>query len=384
MYTLDKNLFIKEILLDNNNPRFGKTLKKSQIELQEELLNNNKSSELLASMKSRLIWVNKIVVAPIEDLSLKEKESLGVIPLEKKYIVIEGNTRLACLMHESMRKVFNEKYKIPVLIAKRSEGENDNEYLISRKRIQSISNVMVVKDWDEIPKAKQLYESYKLIKELDKAKSENVIFKELGEDIGITLQTVKAYIYRYIFFKEISDNSNELIDDDFKYFEIFERNNNIRNLFGYSTENSDFCWNITGDELSENDSEIIEKKKELLFLMPKIIKIAKNENKNSKKLRDMLGKFKPKDLEDLLQTFKDIIKESKSDEYSYDSLENKLQPEYDYEEKKNKEYKALLSKLKKMLKNFPVNQDYAKNFKNDLLDINLLVNNILECFKVTK
>lgn len=381
MDTFDKKILIKEILLDNNNPRFGKILKKSQMELQEKLLNNNKSNELLASMKSRLIWVNKIVLAPIEDLSLNEKETLGIIPLEKKYIVVEGNTRLACLMHKSMKDVFNEKEKIPVLIAKRSEGETDNEYLIARKRIQSISNVMVVKDWDEIPKAKQLYESYKLIKDLNKEKSENTIFKELGEDIGITLQKVKNYIYRYMFFKEISDNTNELAEDDFKYFEIFEQNINIRSLFGYSSENSDFVWNID-ENLSDNETEIIEKKKDLLFSIPDIIKVAKNEKISSKTFRNMLRRYKPEDLEDLLQDFKDIIEESGKDEYSYDSLENKFQTEYDDEEKRSKEYNKSIFKFKKMLKDFPVNQEYAKTFEKDLLDINLIINNILKYFKL--
>lgn len=378
MDTIDGKVFVKEIMLDTNNPRFGRRLKKSQEELKEFLL--VKSTEILVSMQCGLAWVNKIVLAPIEDLSVKEREELGVIPSGKKYVIVEGNTRVACLLHESMRE--EARKKIPVIVLKKSEGENDNLYLMGRKRIQSIANVMIVKDWDELPKAKQLYESYKLAKVIDKTKPENIIFKELGEDIGIPLAKVKNNVLKYIFYKELVNSGNEILEDDFKYLEIFEQSNSIRNLYGYDAECGEFIWNDTSEDISENQVEMIENKKELLYLIPEMIKVAKNENISSKTFRNILKKYKPEDLENILQKFKEICKDTENDEYTYDSFEVRLDSEGNNDEKKCREYDISMEKFKKTLKNFPVNQDYARNFEKDLLEINELINKILKCFRL--
>lgn len=192
---------------------------------------------------------------------------------------------------------------------------------------------MVVTDWDEIPKSKQLYDSYRLIKEIDPAKLEIKIFKELGDQIGISLTRVKGSVYRYIFYKELIENVQELDTHDFKYLEIFELNNEIRILFGYLNEKGIFAWN---DEESMNEEEeITEKRKELLYIFPKIVEIARVENINSKKLRDLIRKYKSDDLEDLLQKFKDLRHYYKTSEYASDGIVRMLESNIDYEEQRD-------------------------------------------------
>ncbi|NRT88862.1 hypothetical protein [Clostridium beijerinckii] len=378
MEAVNKKVFVSEIMLDINNPRFGRKLNKSQEELQEFLL--VKSTELLVSMQCGLVWVNKIVLAPIEDLSVKERGAFGLIPQGKKYVVVEGNTRVACLLHKSMMK--EARKKIPVIVLEKSDGENDNLYLMGRKRMQSIANVMIVKDWDELPKAKQLYDSYKLAKVIDKTKAENIIFKELGDDIGIPLAKVKNNVFKYLFYKELVDNGNEILEDDFKYLEIFEQSNNVRNLFGYATERGEFEWSNIDEDMSENQIEQVENKKELLYLIPKMIKVAKNESISSKTFRNILKKYKPRDLEDILEKFKEICKDTQDEDYTHDSFEVRLDSEGNNEEKKCKEYNISIESFKRTLKNFPVNQDYSKNFEKDLLEIDQLINKILRCFRL--
>ncbi|WP_349393398.1 hypothetical protein, partial [Clostridium perfringens] len=162
----NKNVFITDIMLDSDNPRFGVNKSNlTQEELALYLLNDRKSKELLASMCTALTWVNKIVVMKIEDLSEEDRNKYKLSKKSKyKYIVIEGNTRVACLLHNAMRKVIGLNEKIPVIIANKEKNETYDEYTIAKKRLQSISNIMIVKDWGDVQKAKQLYESYILHK----------------------------------------------------------------------------------------------------------------------------------------------------------------------------------------------------------------------------
>lgn len=379
MDQIDKKVYLKEILLDKNNPRFGENFDYSQYEIKDKLLSGIKSNELLTSMCSGLVWVNKIVLAPIEDLSLKEKTLYSPISSEKKYVVIEGNTRVACLLHSETDKVFNKSKSFPVIIAKKSSNESDIEYLKERKRLQSIANVMVVKDWDEVPKAKQLYESYKLAKEIDPTKSEQTIFKELGNDIGLSISKVKGNIYKYIFLEELN-NSVFLIDkNDFKYLEIFESNSEIRHLFGYSSSIGEFLWN-TNESKSDYQLEDEEHRKELLYSYPMIVTIAKQEGINSKKLRDIIRKYKSDDLTNLLQIFKDIIRYSETEDYTSDGIKNYLCCETDNFNTDKEALRNNLNKAIKFLKSFPIYQDYSIEFKNEILDIHEISSKILKDF----
>ena len=377
MNQIDKKVYLKEILLDKNNPRFGENFNHSQEEIKDKLLSGMKSNELLTSMCSGLVWVNKIVLAPIEDLSLKEKALYSPIPPQKKYVVIEGNTRVACLLHSETNKVFNKSKPFPVIIVKKSPNESDIEYLKERKRLQSIANVMVVKDWDEVPKAKQLYESYKLAKEINPTKSEQIIFRELGNDIGLSLSKVKGNICKYIFLEELNNSVSLMDKSDFKYLEVFESSNEVRNLFGYSSSIGKFIWDIN-EPKSDQQLEDEENRKELLNLYPMIITIAKQEGINSKKLRDLIRKYKSDDISNLLQTFKDIIRYSDTEDYTSDAIKNYLCCEIDNFDTDKEDLRNNLNKAIKFLKNFPIYQDYSIEFKNEILNIHDIISKILK------
>ncbi|GAA0075981.1 hypothetical protein UT300005_03590 [Clostridium sp. CTA-5] len=382
MKELDKEVLIKEIMLDNDNPRFGGRIDKSQEEIREILMHGQKARELLVGMRTGLIWSNKIAIAPINELTKNERALIGSIPKGKKYITVDGNTRLACLLDDSMRETFNINEKLKVVILEKSDDESDIEYLKNRKRLQSIDNVMIVTDWNEIPKSKQLYDSYKLIKEIDPAKLENKIFKELGDQIGISLTRVKGAIFRYVFYKVLTENVEELDKHDFKYLEIFEQSNDIRTLFGYLNDKGMFIWD--NKESMDDDEEIIEKRKELLYIFPKIVEIARSENINSKKLRDLIRKYKSDDLEDLLQKFKDIQDYYKASDYASDSIVSILESNLDYEEQEIKEINCKIDSVIKVLKSFPINQDYAISFKEKLLEINIRSEKLLKCLDICK
>ncbi|MCI6693365.1 MAG: hypothetical protein MR510_12940 [Clostridium sp.] len=385
MYLQEKNVLVTEIMLDIINPRLGRKVNYSQNELAKYLQRGKKSKELLTSMKSGLTWVNKIVITRVDELSVEEIELYEEYNKnfinEYKYVVTEGNTRLACLLHDSMRAIFNLKETIPVVIARKSEGESEKEFLRERKRLQSIANVMIVVDWEDVPKAKQLYESYILIKEISPEKIEKDIFKELAENIGLATSLVKKLIYRYIFYKELIENVESIEEKDFKFFEVFEQNGKIRAMFGLDIKNSIFEWELLDEIDDENLIELIEKKQELLYWFPKLIEIAKDEKISSKKLRDIIRENYVMGVEDFHQRIKDIIEYSTTDEYCNDCFSRFFKSETDIKQ----EEKLLEGNIKNIiqtLKSFPVNQDYAVNFKEDIIKVKDISNRILKMLEL--
>lgn len=406
MYLKEKKVLVKEIMLDIVNPRLGKKVNYTQEDLAAHLQGGAKSKELLASMKSGLTWVNKIAVVDVNEISTSEekiyKDYDKNFKKKYKYIAIEGNTRLACLLHEDMREIFNLNEKIPVIIAKKSDGENETEFLGQRKRLQNIANIMVVKDWDEIPKAKQLYESYMIGKEIismnnrGSSSIERDIFRELAEDIGLSVSAVKKLIYRYIFYKELVENVEQIENKDFKFFEIFEQNKKVRSVFGLDEKSNQFEWLILDDIVNKNDPkktekiERIEKKQELLYMFPKLIEIAKYENINSKKLRDIIRANCPNDLEncpDDLDTFyqkvKDIIDSFEKDDDYNCYFSRFFEIKKDIKEDENI-LKNSIKNIIETLKAFPVNQDFAINFKEDIEEIKNSSDQLLRMLEVIK
>ena len=371
----NKNVFITDIMLDSDNPRFGVNKSNlTQEELALYLLNDRKSKELLASMCTALTWVNKIVVMKIEDLSEEDRNKYKLSKKSKyKYIVIEGNTRVACLLHNAMRKVIGLNEKIPVIIANKEKNETYDEYTIAKKRLQSISNIMIVKDWGDVQKAKQLYESYILHKKVNQKETDSSIFRNLAENIGISMQAVKKNIYRYMFLKEISDNSDVIKDSDFKYLEIFEVSNAIRMMFGYNIKNGEFLWYSNSDSEDETIIEEFEKKQQLLYMFPNIIEICKEEKISSKELRDIIRSFKENEYEELYNRFEDIIEYSKKLDYFCKEEDSK---------KLENEVEENLKNLTKELRKFPLNESFAKKQRDKIEEIEKICRNILSCMDI--
>jgi len=385
MHLVEEYVLIGEVMLDILNPRLGKKVDYTQKELASFLLRGPKSKELLTSMKSGLSWVNKIVVVPISELSENEKEVYREInsnfEKEYKYIVIEGNTRVACLLNQSMREVFDLNEKLLVIVVSKSDKETDRQFLKERKRLQSISNVMIVKDWDDVPKAKQLFESYELIKEINPEKPEKEIFKELADTLGLAVSLVKKFIYRYVFYKELIENVEPIEEKDFKFFEIFEQNNTIRAMFGLDIKSSMFEWEVLDEIDDETQLEKIERKQELLYLFPKIIEVAKDEKISSKALRDIVRDNHKEGLEEIHQRFEDIVQYASKDEYSNDGFLKYFEKEKDVQQEERLLEDSINSILR-ALKSFPVNQDYACKFKEHIISIKETSDKILKMMEL--
>ena len=109
-----------------------------------------------------------------------------------------------------------------------------------------------------------------------------------------------------------------------------------------------------------------------------IITIAKQEGINSKKLRDLIRKYKSDDISNLLQTFKDIIRYSDTEDYTSDAIKNYLCCEIDNFDTDKEDLRNNLNKAIKFLKNFPIYQDYSIEFKNEILNIHDIISKILK------
>lgn len=384
MLLVDSEVHICEIMLDILNPRLGKRMDCSQIELAEILLSDKKAKELLTSMKSGLSWINRIVLLPIEQLSNEERELYGGELLKNyKYIVIEGNTRVACLLNDSMKEVFDRNKCIPVLIVRMEEKESYKEFLKERKRLQSIANVMIVKDWGEVKKAKQLFESYILNKEIKPNETESAIFKELAENIGLAPKDVKKPIYRYIFYKELIENVEMIPEKDFKFFEIYEQNSEIRALFGWDARKGEFIWNNIDEVQDEIEEEENDKKQDLLYMVPEMIKIAIDEKVSSKDLRDIIRRHHKEGILDIHQKIDDIIGYSKKDNYKNDAFEKFFPMESNsvsIEEKLKKDMDIVVD----ILQNYPINNKFSYEYRDKIELIRDLTENLINFMNTAK
>ena len=386
MKVKEKKIKLKEIMIDSYNPRFVNKIGNSQQEIILHLQKGVEYKELLVSMLKKITWVNKIVVVPIEELSEDEKNLYRLdnpnFEQDFKYIIVEGNTRVACLHSEMLKKRFDNGELIPVIVVMKEEGESYKEFLHERKRLQSIANVMIVKEWDDVPKAKQMYTSYKLLQEIYPEKSEKEILKELADTLGIKPSIVKTAVYKYAFYKELIENSYGIQEKDFKYLEALHQNLSIQNMFGLDKKKMEFEWGLC-DKDDEDINEITELKQQTLYMFPEIIEIAKDEKVSSKVLRDILRRYQDNGVEELYQKFSDICQYSKIDEYSNDAFVKYL-PVEEYSEKEERKIKDNINSALRTLKSFPVNEDYSSTFFKDIEKIKDLADKIIKSMIMDK
>lgn len=381
MRLIEDKIRLSDIMVDPYNPRFINKVGKSQEDIIEHLQKGEKSRELLLSMLTKISWVNKIVVVPIEELSKEEKKLYKLdspnFDKEYRYLVVEGNTRVACLHNQELKKRFDQGELIPVIITVKSIGESDKKFLQERKRLQSIANVMVVKEWAEVPKAKQMYSSYKLLQENNPKNSEKQILRELSDTLGIKTTIIKSFVYRYAFYKELRENGYDIKEKDFKYLEGLHQNSIIRHKFGFNGKEVEFEWNLCG----KNIEEIIEKKQQLLCMFPKIIEIAKYENINCKLLRDVIRKYQNEDIDELYQKFIDLCEYYENSQYSSDGF-TRIFSYDDINQAEERKFENNIKSLLKTLKKFPVNEDYSIKFLNNFKEIKRISENIINCISL--
>lgn len=377
MKLINLEMTIDKIMLDPFNPRFGKNISNKQSEIRAELMKDTKTKELLNSMKSGLTWVNKIVVRSVDSYTQEIREKLGEDANEHQYVVVEGNTRLACLKDEKMAHLVTNQTLIPVILAEKDDDEEQIEYEKEVKRIQGISNIMIVKDWEPIPKAKYIYEIYMEKKRESPDTPDTNIFKEINTNLGIKLGEVKSFVYRYMFYRQVTENVTEIDKDDFKFFEVFEQNREIRNTFGWVEKEAKFIW-----ECDNTDEKDATDKEELLELFPDIIESAKREKVSSKDIRDIIRKnHDTKSVEDFVNEIKQVVS-NESDEYCY----NNWRATYFEKVQQNDEQKwsEEIEKVHTTIQAFPVGANWAKEQKIKLEQVQKSVSRLIKMLEIAE
>ncbi|AJA49558.1 hypothetical protein CPAST_c34970 [Clostridium pasteurianum DSM 525 = ATCC 6013] len=346
---------IEEILLDPYNPRFIDFDAMNQNELQKKIMKTNDAKELLNSMRLGIKWVNRIVVRRISTLSKEQKlKILGIDNYE--YIIVEGNNRLACLKDEVMDETVDRNFPIPVLIAEKEDYESQIAYESELRLTQGIANVMVVKQWKPVAKARHIYRLYKDKKQLNVSDTMNKIFKNISEELGVKLSEVRTAVIRYKFYNEIAKESDTLNDNDWQYLEAIDTNQNIRSMFGMIPKSMDFEWDMNEDDIEENEKLFY--KKELLNSIPEIISTVKNEGLSSKKFRDIFREIIPKynDVEDFKNDISDILN------VDTDKNWTRLEKEIINNRHNDKDiWNEKLNNILTELNNFPSPADWAYN-----------------------
>jgi hypothetical protein len=351
-----ENVKICEIMIDPYNPRFsGQYANLSQEELLAKVWADGPTKELLASMEIGLKWVNNIVVRRVASLPVEKRKSIKEVD-KYNYIIIEGNTRLACLKHERMQKIILENEEIPVLVAK-NNGSSEKEFENDIRLIQAMSNVMVVKEWGEIAKFRHIYQLYLGQREL----SPNLKFRDIVKIIKNCTSgketDVKTAIFRCKLADEISKESTDLKDWEWGYLEAFGNNETTRKTVGINKEYS-FEW----EENQDFETGAI---LNLINMIPDMIKSAKKEGINTKDFRDKYREIASRhdDVEDIIEEVTEIMDENSNISWRL----NKNQ-------KSDKDiWKERLDNIVSMLKKYPVNDDWAIEYMGELKNIEKLV-----------
>lgn len=263
------NVSLKELMIDNYNPRFTKQKNVSQKDLINEMLSSKSSKELLRSLQEDIKWVNRIV---IQDIDKHEHYDNLNKDENHKYIVVEGNTRLACLKSGAIVG-FDEETCIPVLLAEMEKEEILDEFRKQIRITQGIANVTVVKEWSPISKAKHLLSLYNDVKTKNKPAE---IYKQISNELGIGIKEVRESVVRFMIYEKISNISEPIPEDNWGYLEAFDKNSKIRSLIGLDLENNDF--------VNDDDEYYVE----IFENIPELIKQALRSGLNTKQFRDII------------------------------------------------------------------------------------------------
>lgn len=360
MRTEFKNVRVGDIMLDPFNPRFSMPYIDIQSSILGRLLNNKQTKELIKSLNKNIWWSNTIVIRDINTLPAAVRLIIPEV-YKYKYIVVEGNSRLASLKSGKVRPrgiEYNDNSTIPVSEAIKEDGESQEQYEMQIKNIQAINNVMMAKEWSIVSKAKHLYEVFLTKKKLYPKMTSSQIIAAISEEIAMDNSIVKDYITKYAFFNEVKKLCGELKEEDWGYLEAFTTSDLVKSLFGMCKDSIEFDW-------SNNKIFSDFEKQNLLVLIPEIIQTAKLYTSDSKKFRNL---FK-----NLVNQHKDNINEIKDIMISvidnkqatnWQMIEDSTTPMFN-EERCKKELTSIFLKLSR----FDANEDFAINLKGLLLNI---------------
>ena len=353
---------INDIALDPKNPRFDLPHSTLQEEIKYKILNTRETKDLLSSMKSGIKWVNRIVVRRVEDYPYP----ITTIDESKKYIVVEGNTRLACLMSGEL-DIDQGTYKCPVLIAKKEDSETVEEYEAAIRITQGIANVMVVKQWSVQAKAKHLYQMFQDKFAKGTYGNGHEIYKEISEELGMTIPDVRGSVIRYTFYKEINEKAEAINDNHWGYLEAFDRTAAIREIFGMTPDFNTFSW----DGAEDSDFKL-----EALKEIPELIKKSSSEGVNSKQFRSIITSIlaKKETSEEIYDEFK-LIVQPDSDILFSNMLDDVVTKSL--EERWEHDLNAALATIE----SFPPQADFSTNYLELLEKINIKTNKIIGFLK---
>jgi hypothetical protein len=341
MKLIPVDIALKEIMIDQYNPRFVNARNISQSELIKVMLESKSSKELLRSLQEDIKWVNRIVIQKIEthefsDLLVKEGSF--------NYVAIEGNTRLACLK-SGFVEGYNEETEIPVLMAEQEDEETIEEFRKQVRITQGIANVTVVKEWSPVSKAKHLTVLYE---DAGESKRPVEIYKQISNELGIGVKEVRESILRFLIFSRISEISESIPEENWGYLEAFDKNVRIRTFIGLNPDTNEFL---------ESDDEYYS---EILEDVPSLIKQALSSGLNTKQFRDVIFEIF-KEIE-TSEEFNEIKNEILNDKSDITLISKMKKTEISDKEQWSKELEDILKKISA----FPNMTDWAKELIESL------------------
>lgn len=354
----DMNIKVGQIFLDPYNPRFINQSNDDQEVILSKILQTKASIELLSSMKFNIKWVNKVVVVAKKDFSERQLKIKGIENCD--FLVVEGNNRIACLKSGSIDSV-DDYFEIPVLVAEKFESESSEDFQAQLRVTQGIANVMVVKEWSVISKARHLHEMYNDFKNRNgnETFTSHECYKRIADELGISTSEVRQSVIRYSFYKKICSVSDKIPEDHWGYLEAFDKTKEIRFKLGMSSETNAFLEN-------EEDEDFIE---EIYKEMPSLIRKAAHEGLNTKQFRDTMtsllkGLNEP---EAIYEFFRDIT--SKDSEFSFRIALDQNTVQISDKEKWIKD----LGNIKRTMELLPTAAEWGNEIKPSLIAIQKLV-----------
>jgi hypothetical protein len=344
MELIPQEVCLKDILLDPYNPRFITQGSEDQQQLLKNLLGKKYVKDLLRSMQIDIKWINRIVLQKIDT-----HEHFSKFNGQSRYIVVEGNTRTACLKSNKIDGI-TEDSKIPILFAKQTKGESLVEFQKEVRITQGIANVTVVKEWDPISKAMHLRKLYDGFSKKHPDYRPPQLYKLIADELGKTVHEVRQSIIRYTIYSKISEISDTIPEEKFGYLEAFEKNTEIRQVFGMNPNTNEIEFNDENDELKE----------ELLEKVPELIRKAANQGINTKQFRDLLHTKLTQDTEEVLNLFNDLIDDENSITFHAlmkDNVSTNLREEWE----------SKINRIFDEISGYPLVEDWAKD---DLVSLN--------------
>lgn len=360
MILQDIKVKINEIALDPYNPRDLSFTNKTQREILSITLDRKETKELLKSMQDCTRWINKIVIITVaEHKKLFDKNNTELD--QYKYVAIEGNTRLACLRSQKIPQYVDGETEIPVILASREEDEDNSLFKEAILVTQGIANVMEVKPWSTISKAKHIHDMFllKLKNQTDtnpQIANKNAI-KSVSEELGIDQAEIRTAVKRYTVYEKVAEYDKRLDEDEWGYLEAFETNPDTRSFIGLSDT---FEW----DE---------DKAETAVPLITGLIKNTRSQNITTKRFRDDFKKYikqnndKGIEHQDTVDELQTTIEEKK---LVSTLLVNEPVSQVDEEQ----EWKEKLENILNTLTSYPILKPWKVNQKTE-------INNILNCIQ---